>query len=543
MRSGRSSLLLVVGVAFLGLMAVGWLGGRAVAETVAPGRVMARQAVARQAPWITTDHSRHAALQQPFSTGDAITLACLTCHTEAEAQLRETIHWTWIDPLSPPDRIVGKAGHSVNNFCLSTNFMSDQKCLDCHVGWNGKQGRINCLRCHGQQPMDWAAAFEAYRKLSASGDAGEQVRAVEIQGEIQAAVQQVGLPKREHCGACHFYGGGGDGVKHGDLDSAMAQPDKQLDVHMGSDGQGFHCTRCHTTRQHHIAGRVYGTPAVTARRSLIEDDLTPKIACEACHGATPHPSGSKTNDHTDKVACQSCHIPAFARKLPTKTGWDWSAAGRRRDGQPYTELGPLGMPAYQSIKGEMTWTLNGIPEYFWFSGAIETLTVKDVIDPAAVINVSWPVGRPDDPLARIFPFKVHRGKQPYDTRHHTLLAPLLSGPQGFWTTLDWPEAIRIGAERMATPYSGAFDFVESRYVFPTTHMVAPKAQALRCEACHTRQDGRLGQLSGFYMPGRDRRPWIDWGGWALVLGALAVSGLHGLGRIIAGRSGKGGQRS
>ncbi|MCJ8501622.1 tetrathionate reductase family octaheme c-type cytochrome [Desulfatitalea alkaliphila] len=538
MARGMSRWLWVSALVFCAMLALARIGCDAAADKIAPGRVMARQAVERQARWNTTDHSRHAALQQSFASGDAITQACLSCHTEAEAQLHETLHWTWIDPLSPPDRIVGKAGHSLNNFCLSTNFMTDRKCLDCHIGWNGKQGRVNCLRCHGRQPLDWAAAFEAYRKLSGSSEVADQARAAEVQQEIRAAVQQVGLPTRAHCGACHFYGGGGDGVKHGDLDSSMAHPDRQLDVHMGGDGQGFHCTRCHTTRQHHIAGRVYGTPAVTARRSLLEDDLTPKITCEACHGATPHPAGSKTNDHTDKVACQSCHIPAFARRLPTKTGWDWSQAGRRRDGQPYTDPGPLGMPAYQSIKGEMTWTRDGIPAYFWFDGAIETLTVKDVIDPDTVVHVGWPVGRPEDPGARIFPFKVHRGKQPYDTVHHTLLPPLLSGPQGFWTTLDWPEALRIGAERMGIPYSGQFAFVESRYVFPTTHMVAPKDRALRCEACHTRHDGRLARLGGFYMPGRDRWPWLDGAGWLLVLGALALSGVHGLGRIVARRRGK-----
>ena len=83
---------------------------------------------------------------------------------------------------------------------------------------------------------------------------------------------------------------------------------------MGTDGQDFDCTRCHTTRQHHIAGRIYTAPAYTDRKSLVEDDLIAKITCESCHTSTPHKEGSKPNDHTDKVACQSCHIPTMARR-------------------------------------------------------------------------------------------------------------------------------------------------------------------------------------------------------------------------------------
>ena len=65
--------------------------------------------------------------------------------------------------------------------------------------------------------------------------------------------QSVGRPTRNNCGTCHFYGGGGDGVKHGDIDSSLAKPNKALDVHMGTDGQNFDCIRCHSTTLHKIA--------------------------------------------------------------------------------------------------------------------------------------------------------------------------------------------------------------------------------------------------------------------------------------------------
>ncbi len=496
------------------------------------GRTMARQATKAQMPWTTSDHAKHPALRQTFTNGQQITQACLTCHSEAEAQFKKTIHWTWIGHTDENGKQLGKAGDSLNNFCLATNKMDDKGCSGCHTGWKAKAEGVNCLVCHSRKKMDWEEAFEDYQAFSASDDAEEKDIADELQSEIQAAVQSIGRPTRQNCGGCHFKGGGGDGVKHGDLDSSLSKPNKALDVHMGIDGQNFECTRCHTTVEHHIAGRIYSRPAYTDRKSLIENDLTSKITCESCHGSTPHESGHKANDHTDKVACQSCHIPEFARVLPTKMSWDWSKSGKLKDGKKYKEKGPLGTVDYMTIKGRMTWEKNVVPQYAWFNGAMDTMTVKDTIDPQKVVTVSGPVGSPDDPDARIFPFKVHKGVQPYDKVHNKLLAPLLSGKNGYWATLDWNDALTRGMKAMAEPFSGEFDFVSSKYYFPTTHMVAPKGNVVTCNECHTRDDGRLAGITGVYMPGRDRTAWLDTIGWVAVIGALLGVGLHGLGRIF-----------
>lgn len=502
-------------------------------EASAPGRALARQATKENGIWNTTDHSKHKALQGDFKSGPEITKACLSCHSEAGNQFRQTIHWTWLDPNSKKDPLTGKAGHSINNFCISTNAMKDKKCQDCHTGWEGKSSGVNCLVCHGQEKFNFKEAFDDLAFLSETDDEESKELAQGVYEDIRDAVQNISRPTRKNCGSCHFYGGGGDGVKHGDLDSSMIKPNKPLDVHMGIDGQNFQCQRCHTTRLHHVAGRIYGTPAVSHRRSLIEDDLTPKIMCESCHSRKPHKSGHKANDHTDKVACQSCHIPKFARVNLTKMSWDWSKAGKTKDGKPYTEDGPLGKHTYMSIKGEMTWAKNVEPEYFWFNGALNTLTVKDTIDPGKVVKVSWPEGRREDENARIFPFKVHMGKTPYDKVNKTMLPPLLSGEDGYWTTLDWPSALRHGAHDLQISYSGQFDFVETSYVFPITHMVAPKENVVSCGECHNNTQSRLASLAGFYMPGRDQFDMLDFAGWAIILGTLGGVLLHGLGRFLA----------
>ena len=82
------------------------------------------------------------------------------------------------------------------------------------------------------------------------------------------------------------------------------------------------------------------------------------------------------------------------------------------------------------------------------------------------------------------------------------------------------------------PYSGEFDFVDTTYVFPITHMVAPKEQAVSCVECHARSGSRLADLTGFYMPGRDKFNALDALGWIAVLGSLVGVCLHGLTRMF-----------
>jgi len=75
--------------------------------------------------------------------------------------------------------------------------------------------------------------------------------------DLAKVARNVGASDRENCGSCHFYGGGADGVKHGDLDSSLVNPSHELDVHMASDGLNFSCSDCHTSWGHNVAGSRY----------------------------------------------------------------------------------------------------------------------------------------------------------------------------------------------------------------------------------------------------------------------------------------------
>ena len=508
-----------------------FLSGAAAAAESPQGLRMAEQTQKFRLDWNTTDHAKHRVLQQDFTSGEQITEACLSCHSEADDQFYKTIHWTW--QAEGEGGKYGKAGYSVNNFCISTNKTADKSCLACHPGWGtSRETSVNCLNCHSSKKMNWDEAFADIQAFLEDGDADSVEIAREIQQEVKESVQSVGRPGRANCGSCHFFGGGGDGVKHGDLDTSLTNPSRSLDVHMGTDGQNLDCVRCHNTHSHNIAGRIYTRPAAENRKSLVEDDQVSKITCESCHTAQPHRKGTKINHHTDRVACQSCHIPEFARVNPTKMSWDWSKAGDLKDGKPYKTEDEFGKHDYMSIKGKMRWDKNVVPRYYWFNGVIGSITAKDRIDPAGTVRISWPEGSRDDANARIYPFKVHKGKQPYDKVNNTLLAPLLSTPDGYWRKFDWQLALSKGQEALGLPYSGHYGFVETTYVYPITHMVAPREDAVACTECHTRNGSRLAGLTGFYMPGRDRFDWLDGIGWVMVLGSLVGVFFHGLGRVF-----------
>ena len=83
---------------------------------LAPGRKMAQQTTKEKQLWTTSDHSKHSILNKEFNSGPEVTKACLSCHNQAALQFHQTIHWTWMDPLTEKSARLGKGGLSINNF-------------------------------------------------------------------------------------------------------------------------------------------------------------------------------------------------------------------------------------------------------------------------------------------------------------------------------------------------------------------------------------------------------------------------------------------
>ncbi len=478
----------------------------------------------------TADHSKFEVLQGPFEDGPQVTEACLSCHTEAGEHFKDSIHWTWEYIHPETGQKLGKKT-LINTFCTNSKG-NEGMCAQCHAGYGWKDAsfdfdntrNMDCLVCH-----DRTGSY--YRKPNSMGSEACSVM-FENQEPIDWAkvAQNVGLPGRENCGACHFHGGGGDGVKHGDLDSSLVHPPEALDVHMASDGLNFACTQCHITQNHQWAGSRYHVhatdPEGTGKPGLRRDVAT----CESCHGTAPHPLDSvanlKLNDHVDRVACQTCHIPKIARGgVATMTDWDWRTAGKTRDGEGYkvkgyTQGNGAHRATYKSIKGDFTYDENFAPYYAWFDGQMVYTTIETEFDPAnGPIEVNGFAGSPDDMDSRIWPFKRMHTIQPYDVGNNTLVYMHLWGndENAYWGNYDFADAIRVGMAKNDIPYSGEYGFVETSSYWVITHTVAPAEDALRCDSCHAKQ-GRLANLAGFYLPGRDANLWLD------LLGLLAVAG-------------------
>ena len=207
-----------------------------------------------------------------------------------------------------------------------------------------KQENVDCLVCHdttgAYKKAPGMAGHPAYKPIENPPGSGKFIQPVDLKKVAQA----VGKTSRDTCGACHFFGGGGDGVKHGDLDSSLSAPDKKLDVHMDAMGSDFTCATCHMTTGHQVPGSRYAPTAMDKGGARIRGkaDTRNPTTCEACHGNRPHPvkmaklnnHGDMLNDHANKIACQTCHVPSFARGgVPTKVSWDWSTAGQADAGR------------------------------------------------------------------------------------------------------------------------------------------------------------------------------------------------------------------
>lgn len=474
----------------------------------------------------SVDHSMFPQLKNRFAKPQDVTAACISCHNGRHTEVMQSSHWNW----ERTEYIAGKGIRNLgkrnllNNFCIGISG-NQQSCNRCHIGYGYSDANfdfqnpfnVDCLACHDNS--------STYLKgIDGAGMPDPSVN-------LNYVAQHVGRPDRTNCGTCHFFGGGGNNVKHGDLEQALFDPTRDVDVHMASAGPDMQCVDCHTAKKHQMLGKMYSVSSMNRNR----------VQCEQCHSDLPH-ENDVLNEHTYKVACQTCHIPIYAKVNPTKLNWDWSTAGKLRNGKPYEEKDSNGTDIYMSIKGSFVWGKQLKPDYVWFNGTASHYLLGDTLDPSKVLVMNTLYGSYDDPDAKIYPVKIHRAKQIYDVGNNYLIQPKLveikPGDGGFWKEFNWARADEEGMKQVRLPYSGHYGFVETEMYWPINHMVSPKNQSVQCTECHTRENGRLARAGGFYMPGRDYSPVVERGGTGLLLLTLTGVVLHGTARIVVSRKRK-----
>ncbi len=475
----------------------------------------------------STDHSRFAILQKKFNSPQEITEACLSCHNGRDEEVMKSSHWNWEREEYIEGRGVVSIGkkNAVNNYCIGVEG-NEQSCAKCHIGFGMTSTtfsftdpkNIDCLVCH-----DNTESYVKGNELAGLPDPGL---------DLNNIAQHVGKPKRSNCGVCHFFGGGGNNVKHGDLEMAMFEPSRDVDVHMDVDGPNMQCVDCHLTEKHNILGKMYSLSSMNRNRST----------CEQCHTENPH-SEDILNEHTYKVACQTCHIPTYAKVNATKTYWDWSTAGKLKDGKPYEEDDKDGNHTYLSIKGSFKWGKNLKPEYIWFNGTADHYLLGDVIkDTTKPLKINTLNGSYSDKDSKIIPAKIHRAIQPFDPVTKVLIQPKLfadkKGEGAFWQDFDWRRSSEVGMKDVDLPFSGQVSFIKTEMYWPVNHMVSTKELTVQCNECHTRDNSRLAGLTDFYMPARDYSSIIESTGIGIILLTLFGVIAHGTIRIFSSKKRK-----
>lgn len=421
---------------------------------------------------------------------------CLRCHgvggllpgEDRAGEVMRTTHWTWVatnQPAGHGAQVMGKK-NIINNYCVATA-SNEPRCTSCHVGvgWRDSTfdfsdpGKIDCLVCHD--------TTGTYKKTPTGAGAPDPTV------NLPHVAMHAGKTSRATCGACHFFGGGGDAVKHGDLDSTLTNPTRELDVHMGIDGGNMTCADCHRSIEpgasaHDMVGSRYSKPNPD------------NWLCEDCHSPTPHwntESGIYYNAHTGRVACQTCHVPHFARGgKATKMSWDWSTAGvKNTNGANLLLTDASGNVTYDTMKGTFTWAKDVVPDYVWFNGSVVWNELDTKIDPTKVFTLNQLQGGKDQGRARIVPVKRFTAVQPYDAESNTLAVPHLfalnaNDTNAYWKGYNWTNAIQAGMAAVNRTFSGKVGWATTEMFWVQNHMVAPKEKALTCNDCHT-ENGRV----------------------------------------------------
>jgi octaheme c-type cytochrome (tetrathionate reductase family) len=410
-------------------------------------------------------------LQGPFGQPQEVTAACISCHAQQASDFMQTVHWTWEGPAPgleghASDVSVGKMS-TINNFCIAVD-SNWARCTQCHAGYGWKDNdfdfsaaeSVDCLVCH-----DTTGTYKKNPKTA--GYPNDDVDLIHVS-------QNVGDPGRANCGACHFFAGGGDNVKKGDLGTALINPAPEVDVHMGK--LGFSCQTCHTAENHLIKGS-----------SLHVSVSSGSVTCTSCHTESVH-DDKNLNTHAKTVSCQTCHVPAFSRAQATKMYWDWSTAGEKdSDGNAFKVKDENGNLKYDSMKGDFVYEQNVRPSYAWWNGNFTRMFVGDAYSETPV-NLASPIGAIDDVDSKIYPFKVMRGVQGADAESNVLIVPHLfpssAGENAYWKKWDTEKAFEEGMATADLDYSGSYEWVETFMYMSINHEVAPKNEALSCNDCH-----------------------------------------------------------
>lgn len=431
--------------------------------------------------------------QQQYSHADRWehyegTKTCLECHEDAALEFFHSQHYQWRG--GTPNVVNTEAGTRLGKLSLVNDFCTNpggeqwigkvkndagktlaKGCSTCHAGFGllpasepsrEQLENIDCLICH-------ASGYR--RDLYANEDGGWQWRPIlwENQEGMDSVSRRISSPKRGMCLRCHAASGGGRNFKRGDIEYILDKPPREHDVHMAVDGADMQCTTCHYNddQPHRVIGRGVDMAAT--------DRTDTRLECgTSCHTDMKHPMAA-IDRHLDRVACNTCHIPTFARNEPTDMRRDWSQVTFDENRGKY--------------RYDQDLASNVTPVYAWYNGDSWVQVPGQPVrkNDKGEVTMVLPEGDRSDPDARIYPFKLHRGRLPV-LRKEQWLAPIAT--EELYSHGDPDRAVRDATKHLYGIENAAFDWTDTIRYMGINHAVPPATEALRCPACHS-EKGRL----------------------------------------------------
>jgi len=406
------------------------------------------------------------------------TKTCLECHRDEAVSFFHSQHYQWKGDtpqlLNSHGKKLGKI-NTINDFCtnpeaswigLTRNSRGEilsKGCSACHAGLGklpeetiseDQIENIDCLMCH-------ASGYN--RDLYPTEDGGWEWRPVLWKNQVgmDSVSKRISLPQRKMCLRCHAGSGGGPNFKRGDIEYAMADGDEQLDVHMAASGNDMQCITCHGGEDHRVLGRGTDLSATDSPDHLLR--------CNECHGDAPH-DVEALNAHTEKVYCTVCHIPRFAKVDPTDMVRDWSK------------------PAYNEEKDKYSATItlekDVQPVYAWYDGTTVAQLPGEPIKMNAdgKVGMMMPHGSKAENGAKIYAFKVHRGKLPV-LEDKQWIVPIVV--EEFFADGDIDKAVKEAAKDFYGIEDAQYEWVDTVRYMGLFHEVSPASEALGCLDCHS----------------------------------------------------------
>lgn len=413
------------------------------------------------------------------------TKTCLQCHHDEAEKFFHSQHYQWQGNapaiVNAGQRKLGKI-NTINDFCTnpkanwigivrnSRGEVITKGCSACHAGLGKLPAEaiseeqienIDCLMCHASGYRrdlypDEKSAF-VWKPILWSNQQG-----------LDSVAKRISLPTRTMCLRCHSSSGGGPNYKRGDLEYKLADADRDFDVHMGKDGKNMQCISCHAAEDHRVRGRG---------ADLSGTDFPAKpLSCDTaeCHGSAPHKIAI-LDRHARRVNCSVCHIPTFAKSDPTDMYRDWSK--------------PVYNPEADKWAADIKLEKDVKPVYGWYNGTTWEQLLGEPVHRLAdgTVGMMVPQGSRQDPKAKIFAFKLHRGRLPMLDDKKWLIPIVVEQvfPSG---KIDEP--VKSAAREIYGIADAKYSWTETSRYMGIFHGVEPANKALGCLECHSPK-GRL----------------------------------------------------